>query len=181
MNRPQNIPKVIELHAIEGYLVSCFFNTNESRIIDFKDFFVTRKNFTAVHPAYKLLHNYSAFQQIDIIENSIGWKNTGITAKNITGDDVFYAYEIDPIVLYDFSEAAYQINIDGVWRLIAISSFVKQEREAIGLTQKELAARSCINESTIYRIENKKSATKIATLKKILEKGFEKKLDIRLL
>ncbi|MDA3904740.1 MAG: helix-turn-helix transcriptional regulator [Bacteroidales bacterium] len=50
-----------------------------------------------------------------------------------------------------------------------------------GLTQQELVVMSGTSRNYISRIENDKSDIELATLRKIIETGLSKKLDIRVI
>jgi len=169
----RSIPKVLKINEIDGFRVSCLFNNGESRLIDFKEFFNSRKNYSEKHPSYKLLKDINEFNQIEIIGNTIGWRNTGIYSKDYEGKDVFYEYDIDPIVLFDYS------TIDEE-RLIKIGEMLKKARKEAGLTQAELAKKSGTSKHYISRLENNKSDIELLTLKKIIEAGLDKKLKIQI-
>lgn len=166
----KNIPKILKINTINGYQVSCLFSNGTSRIIDFKDFFKTKKE---NHPAYKLMMDKTEFDQIEIIGNTIGWKNTGIYTKNIDGELQFFHYDIDPIVLFENS-------VVDESRSLKIGQLIKQARKKAGLTQRELAQKSGTSKHYISRIENDKSDIELLTLKKIVEAGFGKKLQIHI-
>ncbi|MDX2245776.1 MAG: DUF2442 domain-containing protein [Bacteroidia bacterium] len=99
----RSIPKILKINDRDGYKVSCLFNNGESRIIDLKVFFESRKNFPEKHPAYKLLKDLQEFSQLEILGNTIGWRNTGVYSKDFEGETIFYPYDIDPVVLYENS------------------------------------------------------------------------------
>ncbi len=169
----RSIPKILKINEIDGYKVSCLFNNGESRIIDFEGFFKSRGNFSEKHPAYKLVNDIQEFNQIEILGNTLGWKNAGIYTKNFEGEKVFFHYDIDPIVL--FEESKFDEN-----RNIKIGMMVKEARKEAGLTQEELAKKSGTSKHYISRLENNKSDIELLTLKKIIEAGLGKKLRIQI-
>lgn len=168
----RNIPKILRINEIKGYLVSLLFNNGESRLIDFTDFWLKHKE-NKNHPAYGLLQDESAFNKIEIMGNTIGWKNVGINSKNIEGKEEFYPYDIDPIVLFERS-------ILDEKRKLKIGELIRSERKKAGLTQEELAKRSGTSKYYISRIENNKSDMELLTLKKIIEAGLGKQLRIQI-
>ncbi len=168
----RSIPKILKINSVNGYEVSCLFNNGESRIIEFKKFF-TRKKLQRNHPAQKLLDDISEFSKITIIGHTIGWENVGMNLKNIEGEDEFYAYDIDPIVLYEFSKPDPERNL-GVGQLI------RDERKKAGLTQEQLAKKSGTSRHYISRLENEKSDIELLTLKKIIEAGLGRELKIKI-
>lgn len=169
----RSIPKILKINEQIGYKVSCLFNNGESRIIDFELFFKSRKNFSEQHPGYKLLSNLKEFEKLELLGHTIGWKNTGKSLKNLEGEIEFYPYDIDPIVLFDFSELDEN-------RSIKIGEIVKNARKEAGLTQEELAKKSGTSKHYISRLENNKSDIELLTLKKIIEAGLGRKLSIQI-
>jgi len=166
------IPKVLKINEVEGYIVSLLFNNGESRLVDFRDFW-SKYEAKKQHPAYKLLKDELEFKQIEIIGNTIAWKNTGIESKNLKGELEFYHYDIDPIVLFEQS-------ILDEKRKLRVGQLIRKERKKIGLTQEELARRSGTSKYYISRIENNKSDIELLTLKKIIEAGLGKQLNIQI-
>lgn len=169
----RSIPKILKINDRDGYKVSCLFNNGESRIIDLKVFFESRKNFSEKHPAHKLLKDLQEFNQLEILGNTIGWRNTGVYSKNFEGETIFYPYDIDPVVLYENS-------LPDETRDIRIGLMIKEARKEAGLTQEELARKSGTSKHYISRLENHKSDIELLTLKKIIEAGLGKKLSIRI-
>lgn len=125
------------------------------------------------HPAYKLVHDENAFGQIQIIGNTVGWNNAGVNSTNFEGEEVFYPYDIDPIVLYNNS-------VPDKDREINIGNMIKNARKTMGITQDQLAARIGSTKHYISRIENGKSDIELLTLKKIIEAGLGKRLSIHI-
>lgn len=173
MKKVTNIPTILKINDIQGYKVSCLFSNGESRIIDFEVFFKDLKNYSKKHPAYKLMQDKQAFDQVSIIGNTIGWKNTGIYGTDVSGKEVFYPYDLDPIVLFECSK------IDEK-RTLAIGLLVKQMRKELGLTKKQLAQKSDTSKYVISKIENNPTDVTLATLIKVIEGGLGKKLQFNL-
>ena len=59
-----------------------------------------------------------------------------------------------------------------------VGDILKEARLSAGLTQEELAARSGTTKIYISRIENNKSDIEFGTLKKIIEIGLDKRLEL---
>ncbi len=169
----RSIPKILKINEISGYKVSCLFNNGESRWINFKQFFEEEINVTNSHPAKKLLDSIKEFNQLELIGNTIGWKNTGVYSKNFEGKEEFYYYDLDPIVLFNYS------TIDES-RSLKIGKIIKLARKKAGLTQRELAIKSGTSKHYISKLENSKSDIELLTLKKIIEAGLGKKLKIQI-
>ncbi|WP_222845673.1 helix-turn-helix domain-containing protein [Flavilitoribacter nigricans] len=169
----RSIPRILKINNIDGYLVSCLFNNGESRIIDFKDLFENVFKIKGNDPALELLEDYNTFKQIEIIENTVGWPNIGFYSEDENGEQVFYHYDLDPIVLYQNSKLDKE-------RSLIIGLMIKQARKEEGLTQQELAERSGTSKHYISRIENNKSDIEMLTLKKIVEAGLGRKLRVQI-
>lgn len=169
----RSIPKILKINEVDGYQVSCLFNNGESRVIDFKAFFRDLKGLTEQHPAFRLLRNRKAFQQIEIMGHTLGWRNMGISTRNFDGEEVFYPYEMDPVVLFGHS-------VPDETRSIQVGLMIKQARKAAGMTQQELAQKSGTSKHYISRLENNRSDIELLTLKKIIEAGLGKQLTIRI-
>lgn len=71
-----------------------------------------------------------------------------------------YASSLNPDVKSDIEEAS---------ELAALVTQIIQQRNALGLTQRELAARSGLPQSSIARIETMKTIPNIETIIKILK------------
>ncbi len=169
----RSIPKILKINHIDGYKVSCLFNNGESRIIDFEKFFLECVNPSQNHPAYKLINDKNQFRKIEIIGNTIGWKNTGLYLNNLHGEEEFFHYDLDPIVLFENSEPDESGNL-------RIGRMIKSARKMAGMTQAELAQRSGTSKHYISRLENSKSDIELLTLKKIIEAGLGRKLTIQI-
>lgn len=169
----RNIPRILKINEIQDYQVSVLFNNGESRIIDFKKLFQDVFKIKEGKTGYKLLKNIKEFKQIKIIGNTIGWENEGMWLKDMNGKEVFYHYDLDPIVLYKNS-------ITDKDRNLIIGLMIKQVRKELGLTQEQLAKKSGTSKHYISRIENNKSDIELMTLKKIVEAGLGRKLNIQI-
>ncbi len=168
----RKIPRILKINRVRGYLVSCIFSNGESRLIDFEKFFKAQKRRKG-HPASILLKNLEEFRQIEVIENTIGWKNVGTSGKDIDGKEQFYYFDLDPIVLYENSEPDES-------RSLEIGQMIRAERKKAGLTQDELARKSGTSKHYISRLENNKSDIELLTLKKIIEAGLGRDLKIEI-
>lgn len=171
MKALRSIPRILKINKVEDYVVSCLFNNGESRLIDFKKLFEEVFRIGETDPAMPLLRDYEAFRQLQVIGNTIGWLNVGIYAKDSEGREVFYPYDLDPIVLYNHSEPDPDRHPD-------IGKMIRQARKEEGLTQEELAHRTGTTKHYISRLENNKADIEVLTLKKIVEAGLGRKLEI---
>lgn len=173
MKKLRSIPKILKINEIKGYKVSCLFNNGESRIIDFENLFNEVFAIKNTHPAFPLLSDIAAFNKLTILGNSIGWEEIGITSKDDLGNEQFYHFDLDPLVLFNNST----LDIE---RKLSIGQLIRQERKQKGLTQEELAKKSGTTKHHISRLENDKSDIELQTLKKIIEAGLDKNLKIEI-
>lgn len=169
----RSIPRILKINYVEGYKVSCLFNNGESRVIDFQVLFETIFQLKADDPAFELLENPESFKKVKIIGNTLGWENIGIYAEDEEGNSVFYPYDLDPIVLYENS-------IPDSERSPLIGLIIKQARKQAGLSQEQLAMRSGTSKHYISRLEKNKTDIELLTLKKIIEAGLGKRLQIEI-
>ena len=167
----RSIPKILKINYLTGYQVSCLFNNGESRIIDFHRLFKDIFKIENDDPATILVEDYEAFKQIQIMGSTIGWPNVGINAKDSKGQPVFYPYDLDPLVLHQNSIPDAEQNPE-------IGLMIKQARKDAGLTQEQLAQKSGTSKHYISRLENNKADIELLTLKKIIEAGLGRKLQI---
>ena len=165
----RSIKKIIKIHEVEGYKVTCLFNNGESRIIDFKHLFEKWK-IKKSHIAYSLLEDINAFQKFEIIDGSFVWPNIQFESLDDEGNKMVQFFDLDPLVLYDMSKK-------DMSRSLLIGLKIKQARKDLGLTQVQLAQKSGTSKHYISRIENEKSDIELMTLKKIVE-GLGKRLQI---
>jgi len=84
--------------------------------------------------------------------------------------------EFDPIVLYEVSLPDIHRN-----ERLKIGGLIKATRKKLGFTQSELAQKSGTTKNYISRIENDKSDIELNTLRKIIEIGFDKQMEINIL
>jgi len=167
----RSIPRILRINHLDGYMVSCLFNNGESRLIDFATLFRDVFKVDKDDPAFPLLSDANEFNQIQLVGATIGWPNIGIYTKDSRGQTVFYPYDLDPKVLYQNSTPDRDTNPE-------IGLMVKQARKDAGLTQEELAQKSGTSKHYISRLENNKADIELLTLKKIIEAGLGKRLQI---
>lgn len=172
MRKTAKIPRIIKLNKVDGFKVYCAFNTGEHRIIDFEKLFKDL-DFKSTDSLRSQLLKESEFNQVELSEGTLRWPNVKQKLKLSNGLEFEVAFDLDPIVLYDSSEADEERN-----RRYQIGQIIKKARKEAGLTQEELAKRSGTTKNYISRIENDKSDIELGTLRKIIEIGLDKRLNI---
>jgi DNA-binding XRE family transcriptional regulator len=164
------MPRILKINWINELSISVVFNNGESRIIDFRKV-LKRINVEKESPAY-ILFDSKAFAQVELIDNTLSWNNVEqyITMRN--GEKMKVPYEIGADVLLKYSQP------EKSELSLKLGKMVREARLKSGLTQQDLALKSGTSRTYISRIENDRSDLEIATLRKIIETGLGRKLEI---
>ncbi len=172
MKKHIKMPRILRINWIKGLTISVVYNNGESRIIDFKDVLL-KIGVDEKSPA-SILYNEKEFYKAQIENNTLSWQNVEqyITLNN---EKVRVPFEIGADILLQHSRPEKSDNAKRIGGLIRAS------RVKSGLTQRELAIKSGTSRSYISRIENDRSDIEIATLRKIVETGLGKQLDVRII
>jgi DNA-binding XRE family transcriptional regulator len=170
MRRDIKIPRILKINRIKGLSISVVFNNGESRIIDFKKVF--KKLEINNDSPVMILKDPVEFAKVELSNNTLSWNNVEqfITGKN--SKKVKVPFEIGADVLLKYSSAE-ETEISS-----KIGHLVRDSRIKSGLTQKELALKSGTSRNYISRIENDRSDIELDTLRKIIETGLGKRLEI---
>lgn len=166
----RTIKRIIKIHEIDNFRIFCLFNNGESRIIDFEEIFKKWK-ITPEDVEFPITASLDEFKKVTLVDGTLSWNNIKIKSKNDKGETVFYDYQLDPIVLYENSQLDES-------RQIEIGLLIKQTRRDLGLSQEELAAKSGTTKHYISRVENNRTGIELSTLKKIIEGGLGKRMEI---
>lgn len=166
----RTVKRIIKIHEIENFKVSCLFNNGESRIIDFEKLF-TQWEVSAEDIEFPIANSIEEFKKVTLVDGTLSWANVKIESTNDKGQAVEYHYQLDPIVLYENS------SLDET-RQVEIGLLIKQTRHDLGLTQEDLAQKSGTTKHYISRVENNRTGIELATLKKIVEGGLGKRMKI---
>jgi len=170
MRRNIKIPRILKINWIRGLSISVVFNNGESRIIDFKKVF--KKIEINNDSPIMILKDSDEFAKAELKNNTLSWSNVEqfITDKN--SKKVKVPFEIGADVLLKYSST----EVTGITS--KIGRLVRDTRIKSGLTQKELAIKSGTSRNYISRIENDRSDIELDTLRKIIETGLGKHLEI---
>ena len=170
MRKTIKMPRILKINWIKELSISVVFNNGESRIIDFRKV-LNKINLVENSPA-RILYNAKEFEKVELENNTLSWNNVEqyITMRN--NEKMKVPYQIGADVLLKHSSAERSELALKVGRLI------KESRMSMGLTQQELALMSGTSRTYISRIENDKSDIELSTLKKIIETGLGKNLEI---
>lgn len=171
MRKIKKIARIIKINKVRGFKVYVAFNNGEHRVIDFDGLF--EKWNTKNDSFQRKLMNQKVFQTVELHEGTLQWKGLSKKIKLSNGLEFDAPFDLDPIVLYEHSEADEKRNA-----AYKIGFLIKEVRKEKGLTQEELAFKSGTTKNYISRIENDRSDIELSTLRKIIEIGLGKKLEI---
>ncbi len=171
MRKLNSIPRIIRINEIIGFKIYCAFNNGEHRIIDFSELF-KKLNFERDDMRRKIMDiNY--FKTVSLANNTLTWEKVRKDIKTKSGKTFNVAFDLDPLLLYENSKPDIDRN-----EKYKIGKLIKSERERSGITQEELASKCGTTRNHISRIENNRSDIELRTLRKIIEIGLGKKLEL---
>ena len=172
MRKHIKIPRILKINWIKGLSISVVYNNGESRIIDFRN--VLLKIGVDENSPASILFNEDEFKKVEIENNTLSWNNVEqyITLRN--NEKLKVPFEIGADVLLKYSQPEKSDVVLKIGRLI------RESRMRSGLSQQELAIKSGTTRNYISRKENDRSDIEIATLRKIVETGLGKQLDVRI-
>jgi DNA-binding XRE family transcriptional regulator len=170
MRQNIKIPRILKINWIKGLAISVVFNNGESRIIDFRKV-LKMIGVNEVSPASILLDT-KEFSKVEVQGNTLSWNNVEqfITMRN--GKKMQVPFEIGADILLRYSQP------EKSELSVRIGQLIKENRLKSGLTQQDLAIKSGTTRTYISRIENDRSDLELATLRKIIETGLGKRLEI---
>jgi DNA-binding XRE family transcriptional regulator len=170
MRRNIKIPRILKINWIKGLTISVVFNNGESRIIDFKK--VLKKLELKNDSPILILKDSDEFAKVELKNNTLSWSNVEQFISGKNGKKVKVPFEIGADVLLKYSST----EVTGITS--KIGRLVRDNRIKSGLTQNELAIKSGTSRNYISRIENDRSDIELDTLRKIIETGLGKHLEI---
>jgi DNA-binding XRE family transcriptional regulator len=170
MRRNIKVPRILKINWIKGLSISVVFNNGESRVIDFRKIFkkIEINNDSPV----MILKNTDEFAKVELKNNTLSWSNVEQFITDRNSKKVKVPFEIGADVLLKYSNS----EVTGITS--KIGHLVRDTRIKSGLTQQELAIKSGTSRNYISRIENDRSDIEIDTLRKIIETGLGKHLEI---
>ncbi|PSR51956.1 hypothetical protein AHMF7605_29035 [Adhaeribacter arboris] len=171
MRKSTKVPRILKIHQIDGFKITCVFNTGEYKTIDFGK---RLHNVSETDPKYAL-KDIHAFQQVVVNEShTLAWPNIKVKFRSFEklGEMKEAPLDLDPVVLYDSGEDYEAPYKNKYGRLL------REARKSAGLTQDQLAERSGTTKTYISKIENGRSGIELDTLEKIVSVGLGKELSI---
>ena len=172
MRKSIKIPRILKTNWIKELTISVIFNNGESRIIDFNKVF-KGIGLKETSPAW-ILTDPKELAKVTIDNNTLSWKNVEQYLRKKDGKKIQVPYEIGADVLLKYSKP------EKSELMLNIGRIIKESRLKSGLTQQELAIKSGTTRNYISRIENEHSDIELGTLRKIIETGLGKRIDIQI-
>ncbi|MFK7971508.1 MAG: helix-turn-helix domain-containing protein [Bacteroidia bacterium] len=171
MKKLRGIPRILKINHVDGYRISLLFNNGESRYLELDAFLQKTLRISPKSPGNQLLKHRTLMHDVTVLNTTIGWPKLGVMDTDEAGNSIWYPFELDPLLLFKHSTPDPSHNI-------AIGDMIKHARQQAKLTQTQLADRSGTTKQYISRLENNKSDVELLTLKKIVEAGLGKQLQI---
>ena len=172
MRKNIKIPRILKINWIRNLVVSVVFNNGESRVIDFRKV-LNGLGIDDKSPA-AILFNPEEFAKAELQNNTLSWSNVEQYIPLRNSDKQQVPFEIGADVLLRFSRQE-KTDIS-----LKIGRLIKETRMKSGLTQLELAIKSGTTRNYISRIENDRSDVELDTLRKIIEIGLGKRLEVNI-
>ena len=171
MRKISSTPRIIRISKVSGYKIYFALNNGEHRIIDFM--LLSEKLSFKKGRISKQIMDKKTFRTVSISNNTLCWKSVKKKIILKSGKEFDVAFELDPIVIYENSVPDELRN-----ERYKIGDLIKSQRIDAGLTQEQLAARCGTTRNYISRIENNRSDLELNTLRKIIEIGLGKQLEL---
>ena len=172
MRKTIKIPRILKINKIENHSINVTFNNGESRIIDF------RKVLKSIgvdenSPAF-ILYDDNELKKAVLRNNTLSFDNVKqyITMRNGQKERLPFEIGADVLLKHSLPEKS-EI-------MLRLGRLIRDARRKAGLTQQELAIMSGTSRTYISRIENDRSDVELATLRKIIEVGLGRKLEIKI-
>lgn len=170
----KRLPRILKINRIDKkhLKISVLFSNGEDRILDFTRIFKKAWKVTKNSPEYKLL-NPDEFAKVKVEGYTLCWNNIGFLITGVDGKKMKVPYDIGADTLYELSEPDKSATF-------SIGTLVRKARKAAKLSQEEVAQLSGTSRTYITRLESNKQDIELMTLKKIVEAGLHKKLEINI-
>jgi hypothetical protein len=166
MRKTIKMPRILKINWTDDLFISVVFNNGESRVIDFEKL-LDKLNLRKDSPA-RALYSKDEFAKATIKNNTLSWDNVEQYISMKDGSKIRAPFQVGPDVLLQYSEPEFP------GKAANIGERIRSARTSLGLT-------SGTSRTYISRLENDKSDIELGTLRKIIETGLGKKLEIRIL
>ena len=168
----KRLPKILKINRIEKdrLIVSVLFSTGEDRILNFNNIFKNIWKIDKEDPEYKLF-NPNEFAKVKVENHTLIWNNVILAITDFDNNRKKVSFDVGADSLYKLSEIDSKLNI-------SIGTLFRRARFAAKKSQEEVAELSGTSRTYITKLENDKQDIEIMTLKKIVEAGLNKQLNI---
>ena len=166
----RRLPKILKVNRVKGLTISVLFSNGHNRILDFDRIF-KEWNITKKDAEYKLL-DPDEFKKVKLVDYTLTWNNIKTEMDGFDNKKLSLPYQVGADVLYEYSIP------DENRERIPVGTLIKNARIAAGLTQEELGERIGSDKTYISKVEADRFHIEISTLRKIVEGGLHKKLEI---
>jgi len=166
----KRLPKILKINRVKGLTISVLFSDGHNRLLDFNEIFkqlkVTKKN-----KEYILL-NPAEFKKVKLNDFTLTWNNVKTEVEGFDNQKLVIPYQIGADTLYEMSVP------DESRETIAVGGLIRKARIEAGLSQEELGERIGSDKAYISKVEADKFHIEISTLRKIVEGGLHRRLEI---
>ena len=168
----KRIPKVLKINRIEKSKLRIFvlFSTGEDRVLDFNQIFRKEWKIKKSDPEFKLL-DPNEFGKVSLSHHTLCWSNVQIPITGLKGGQHKVPYTLGADTLYDLSEVDETLHI-------SIGSIFKKARLEANLSQEQVALLAGTSRTYITKLESDRSDIELMTLKKLVEAGLNRSLEI---
>lgn len=168
----KRLPKILKINRIDKkrLRISVLFSTGEDRILDFENIFREEWKITKTDPEYRLLQP-EEFGKIRLQEHTLCWPSLQIEITGFDGRKQSVAYSVGADTLYGLSQVDEK-------RRLSVGALFKQARLAANLSQEQVAELAGTSRTYITRLESDQQDIELMTLKKLVEAGLNKHLNI---
>ena len=118
------------------------------------------------------LLNSDEFSKVKLEGSSLSWNNVAQYISSKTGHKIRVLMEIGADILLKYSKP------ERIESIIHVGQLIRDTRLKAGMSQRELALVSGTSKTYISRIENDKSDIESDTLRKLIEAGLGKRMEI---
>jgi DNA-binding XRE family transcriptional regulator len=166
------MPRILKINRVTELSISVVFNNGESRMIDFKTL-MTDLGIKEGSPA-GVLYDMQEFEKVKLVNHTLSWDNVDQYISSRDGGRIKVPFEIGADVLLKYSKAE-NSETD-----LKVGKLIREARIKKGMSQQDLALVSGTSRTYISRIENNRSDIELNTLRKIIETGLGKRMEIRI-
>lgn len=166
------LPRIARILTVEPFSITALWTNGEVRRNDFELLFEQwkRDNDTQLFP----LFDFEIFKRASISPTrTLCWLTVLIEVK-LSRRTIEGPLDLDPDELYQQSTLVRKTE------KLAVGLLLRQARQAAGLSQIEVAAKSGTSRHYISRIENGKSDIQLETLNKIVQLGMGKQVRVEI-